>query len=423
MNWLAVAALVVAGYLSSLHLSLIGLSHSAFRRRLSASGRDEAGQWLLDRVESCILTVALLRTAVRLLFFVFVLVGVTGVGESSSLMVGHLVIAGLSSALLLWVFTSVVASAVARHAGTGLLVRSLPLLQTLTVLGRPLSRVLAVVDEIVRRLSGASLNGEEPGQELLRSIEDSQLQGELDEDAATLLENVVEFGTTDVGAVMTPRTDIEGIEITDDLATIRAFVMEAGHSRIPVFEENLDNILGILYVKDLVPFLGRDGSGFSLRPLLRQPIVVPETKPVRDLLSDFQQSEVHMAMVIDEYGGTAGLVTIEDVLEELVGEIHDEHEPDAEEEPTLTPLDGQRAEVDGRFHIDDLNEELGLALPENEEFDTVGGFIMAHLGRVPAAGESFEAYNARFTALEASPTHVQKIGIELLEAAKSNGVE
>ena len=190
-----------------------------------------------------------------------------------------------------------------------------------------------------------------------------------------MIENIVEFRSTDVGEVMTPRTDIEGIELTDDLEAIREFIVRVGHSRIPIYAENLDHIRGVLYVKDLIPFLGRDCDGFHLEPLLRQPLRVPETKPLRDLLSEFKRSEVHMAIVIDEYGGTAGLVTIEDVLEEIVGEIHDEHEPDDVDEPTLDVVDDTHAEVDGRFHIDDLNERLGLTLPENEDYDTIAGFL------------------------------------------------
>ena len=128
-----------------------------------------------------------------------------------------------------------------------------------------------------------------------------------------------------------------------------------------------------------------------------------------------------MAMVIDEYGGTAGLVTIEDVLEEIVGEIHDEHDSDDEEQPTLTTIDGSRAEVDGRYHIDDLNEQLSLAIPEDEEFDTVAGFVLHVLGHVPNEGESFEANDARFTAIVTTPTHIKRIAVELLVPSPANG--
>ena len=286
----------------------------------------------------------------------------------------------------------------------------------------PLVKAVSFIDEVVRRLSGAKLNDQDQHEaELLRSIEETHREGGLDEDAASMLENVVEFTNTDVAEIMTPRTDIDGIAITDDLGSIRSFITKVGHSRIPVFKDNLDHLIGILYVRDLVPYLGEDANDFRLEPLLRQPIIVPETKPVRELLADFQKSEVHMAIVIDEYGGTEGLVTIEDVLEEIVGEIRDEHEPEGEEEPALVAIDERQAEVDGRYHIDDLNERLGLAIPEDDDFDTVGGFVLSQLGHVPSEGEAFEAHNARFTALATAPTHVHRVRIELLHAPGSDG--
>ncbi len=147
--------------------------------------------------------------------------------------------------------------------------------------------------------------------------------------------------------------------------------------------------------------------------------MVPETKHVGELLADFQRSEVHFGVVIDEYGGTAGLVTIEDVLEEIVGEIQDEHDSDDEAPASLSPIEPGRVSVDGRYHIDDLNEELDLELPEDADFDTVAGFVLAELGRVPAVGEAFEAYDARFTTTDATPTHIVKVEVELLNGKRA----
>ena len=256
-------------------------------------------------------------------------------------------------------------------------------------------------------------------EQLLRSIEHSQREGGIPAEAAEMLENVVDLSSTDVGEVMTPRTDIEGIELTNNLAEIRAFVLESGHSRIPVFEENLDQILGILYVKDLVAYLGAEANGFSLKSILRKPIVVPDTKPVQELLADFQTSEVHMAVVIDEYGGTSGLVTIEDVLEEIVGEIRDEHDDADADEPELHRVSETTFEVDGRFNLDDLNDELDIALPEDEEYDTVAGFLLANLGHVPRVGEELETQNMRFKTLQATPTQIDRVSIELLSTETS----
>ncbi|MCZ6835291.1 MAG: hemolysin family protein [Planctomycetota bacterium] len=417
-----IACLVGATYLSALTLSLRQLSKPELRRRLEARKQEAKGVRLLERLDATIYFTSLLCICFRLGVFIFVLLELIGLGENTKLELNPLLISCAISVGLVWLFSTVISSAIAKYAGTGTVVRSMWLLLVFGALGTPMTALVGFIDEAVKRLAGANLDDRrEPEEEILRSIEEQQFEGSIDEDAATLLENVVEFRTTDVAEVMTPRTDIEGIERTDDLTTIREFIIEAGHSRIPVYEENLDKILGILYVKDLIPFLGTDGADFELNELLRQPFVMPMTKVVSELLSDFQRSEVHLAIVIDEYGGTAGLVTIEDVLEEIVGEIHDEHEPDDEEEPTLKAIDATHAEVDGRYHIDDLNDALGLKLPEDADYDTVAGFVLAQLGRVPKKGDSFEAKGARFIALEASPTTVQRIAVELLEPVEAVG--
>lgn len=413
--WLAGATLLLVAYLAALKLSLLHESRTSVRQLLEERGRASAGRWLSEHFDAVVFTTSLLRTAARVGFFMLVLAEVVGLGAQAALTWTHMLIAAAITVPLLWIFTSVLAAALSRYARGALISSGLPFLRISTTMCLPLVKAVSFIDEAVRRLSAADPGSDEESEaELLRSIDQTQREGGLDEEAASMLENVVEFTSTDVAEIMTPRTDIEGIELTNDLVAIRAFIAEVGHSRIPVYKENLDHVVGILYVRDLVPYLGEDANGFELEPLLRQPIIVPETKPVRELLADFQRSEVHMAIVIDEYGGTEGLVTIEDVLEEIVGEIRDEHEPEGEAEPTLTSIDERRAEVDGRYHIDDLNHQLGLCLPENDDFDTIGGFVLAQLGHVPREGESFESHNARFTAVLAAPTHVQRVAIELL---------
>ncbi len=416
-------ALILASYLAALNLAMLDFSRTALQRRLESKGKAQLAQMFLAQLDLTSLAVSLLRTASRVAFVVLVLASAIGIGETTTLTWPVLVGASLIAIALLWIFSSVMAQALAKHAAVGLLCSGMPVLRGAALLGRPLARGVFFIDEAIRRLSGANLrkDDEQAEEELLQSIEDTHREGGLDVTSATLMENVVEFSSTDAAEVMTPRTDIEGLEVTDDLAKIRAFIVQVGHSRIPVFADDIDHIVGILYVKDLVQYIGQDPATFKLEPILRQPIVVPETKPVSELLADFQRSEVHMAIVIDEYGGTAGLVTIEDVLEEIVGEIHDEHEPDGADEPKLVTIDAGQAEADGRFHIDDLNEQLGLTVPEDDDFDTIGGFMLARLGHVPHVGEALEAHSVRFTAIAATRTHIQRVRIELLGQAKFNG--
>ncbi len=421
--WLIPAILLIlSAYLATIERALANLSQAGLARALESTNRQHKAAWLAENASGAVLMASILRTITSMAFFAVILYDFVSFEETRWSFWVELIVACAVSVIVLWVIRDMVAQAIVSYAGTKVLARSLPALSTLVFVGRPFSWLFRFVDEVVKRLSGANLAKEDKVEaELLQSIEDTHREGGLDEHAAAMLENVVEFNSTDVGEVMTPRTDVEGIELTDDLTAIRAFIVDAGHSRIPVYQDSLDQIAGILYVKDLIPYLGEDPSEFKLSPLLRQPIVVPESRSVRELLADFQRSEVHLAIVIDEYGGTLGLVTIEDVLEEIVGEIHDEHEPNGDEEPELRMISDKHAEVDGRFHIDDLNERLRLNLPEDEEYDTVGGYLLAYIGRVPEVGEVIEAANARFTALQATPTHIQRISVELLEKPAANG--
>lgn len=421
LPWISLAVLVLASYLSAINLALLSASRAAIERRLEDLGKASQSTWLAENRRAATMSAALLRTAARMAFFVLILAEFKDVFTAEQIDWLRLAITGAIAVVVLWLVSTVISAALAQYAGVGVLVNSLPVIRAITFLCYPLNRVGSLLDEIVRRLTGAHLQQEEVEAELLRSIEETQRQGGLDNTAATILENVVEFTSTEVSEIMTPRTDVQGIRLTDDLAAVRAAVLEAGHSRIPVYRESLDQIAGILYAKDLIPFLGEQVDNFRLESLLRKPTVVPETKPVRELLADFQQSEVHMAIVIDEYGGTAGLVTIEDILEEIVGEIRDEHEPEDEDEPELEVIDDTHAFVDGRFHIDDINDRLNLSLPEDDDYETIGGFMLAQLGHVPEVGETVEAFDAKFTATEATPTHVVRIAIELLAPATTNG--
>ena len=417
-----VGCAIIAAWSSALRLSLQDPSRSELEQRLRRrnAGPEESEEtsrveWIFTRRSRLVTEFAFLRIICSVAVTVSYLVIFADRGAEASLDAGDLVLAGVVSAFTLWLLTGVVAGSLATHLGTSLLVRTLPMLRLVDLVLGPLAGINGVIDEAVRRLSGANLQEAEASDRLRRSIEDTTLGGDLDEVAAEMLENVVDFTNTEVGTVMTPRTEIEGIQSTDDLAAIRSIIIEAGHSRIPVYGDNLDEIRGILYVKDLVPYLGTEVEDFRLDRLLRQPIRVPETKPVQDLLGDFQRSEVHMAIVVDEYGGTSGLVTIEDVLEEIVGEIQDEHDTEEELPPAIARVGDDRWEMDARFQIYDLNEMLETALPEDDDFDTVAGFILERLGRVPEAGESVEDLGLRFEVLEAEPTRIERVAVIRLQ--------
>jgi putative hemolysin len=410
-----VLSVFLGAWLACIERAMLLSTPIVLRHELEIRGTPQRALWISHAFESIVQSVAFVRYSCFLLCILSVIMLLSPDAVTYWAVLGGLAIGGSVN----WFFSSVVAGAIAQSVPLGTVTRSWFLLRLVSMIGIFVGGPIRVVGEIVRRLSGANLPTGGPHgveEKLLRSIEHSQLEGAIPAEAAEMLENVVDFGTTDVGEIMTPRTDIDGIELTHDLSEIRTLVLASGRSRIPVFEENLDQIIGILYAKDLIEFLGSDINGFELDKILRKPIVVPETKSVQDLLADFQTSEVHMAVVIDEYGGTAGLVTIEDVLEEIVGEIRDEHDDSKPIEPTMSKIDEFHVEVDGRFPLDDLNDELSVRLPEDEEYDTIAGFVLANLGHVPRVGEILETHGISITTLEASDTQIDRLSIAFSES-------
>jgi magnesium and cobalt transporter len=213
-----------------------------------------------------------------------------------------------------------------------------------------------------------------------------------------MIEGVIEMGDATVGDIMTPRTDMNAIPAGLSLRDAAAAVVEAGHSRIPIYDKSRDDIVGVLYSKDLLAELIKpEEAQASLAALVRQPVFVPETKPVSSLLEEFQKSRNHMAIVLNEFGGVAGLVTIEDVLEEIVGEIEDEFDDKVGETGIYTLADGSHR-VAGDVEIAAVNEAFVVDLPV-DEFDTIGGLVAQALGRVPRRGEAVPLGSLVFTVM------------------------
>jgi putative hemolysin len=286
----------------------------------------------------------------------------------------------------------------------------LPSFEVLTSLVRPVG---AGVVRLVRAGRGPQ-NGASPGpdpdadrrEESAPAPDRAPAEGRLAEgDERRLLRSIVEFGETLVREVMTPRPDIVAIRADATLDELRAHFREQEYSRIPVFRDDLDDILGFVFVKDLIQLQEVPGDERPIASLVRPAHVVPETKRVAELLKEFQVRQVQIAIVVDEYGGTAGLVTLEDLLEEIVGEIRDEY--DIETEPIVEEPDGTFV-VSGKVDIDEVAERLGVVI-EREGFETVGGYLLSHLGRVPAPGEAFEIDDLEVSVLEAERRRVHRV--------------
>ena len=288
------------------------------------------------------------------------------------------------------------------------------LLPSFTILDRLLLPVTATLMRLpgVRRDRAAvsPAVGEEAGQDADTAtayLEAGEQEGLIEGDERRLLQSIVDFGDTLVREVMTPRLDIVAIESRATLAALRTLMREQGYSRVPVFRESLDNVLGFVFVKDLIQVQDEATTPGALEGLMRPAYFVPETKRVSELLREFQRQQVQIAIVVDEYGGTAGLVTLEDMLEEIVGEIRDEY--DRESEPVVDEGDGVFV-VSGKTDIDAAGERLGVHI-EREGFDTVGGYILSRLGRVPAVGETFDIDNLTVDVLDAERRRVHRVRI------------
>jgi magnesium and cobalt exporter, CNNM family len=246
---------------------------------------------------------------------------------------------------------------------------------------------------------------EEPGEVAHAYLEAGEEQGLIEGDERRLLQSIVDFGDTLVREVMTPRPDIVAIQGDASVTDLRALFREQEYSRFPVYKENLDNILGLIRVKDLLKIDAAALDRHPIASLIRPATFVPETKRVPELLKEFQRKQVQMAIVVDEYGGTAGLVTIEDLLEEIVGEIRDED--DVESEPIVDEGNGSYV-FSAKVSFDDLRERLDLEI-ESAGFETVGGYILSRLGRVPAVGETFELDGLFVEVLEAERRRIHKV--------------
>jgi len=263
------------------------------------------------------------------------------------------------------------------------------------------------------RLRHREDNGEPERGDLGTFLDMAEEEGLVTESEEALLRGVAEFEDAVAREVMTPRVDVVAIDSDAVLADLQALIAEHRFSRIPVISDDLDHVVGIANLKDLVTALGEGTGGEPLTRIVRPAHFVPETKKVSELLSEFQHRREQLSIVVDEYGGTAGLVTLEDVLEEIVGEIQDE---DENEEP-LIEVGSDGITVSGKAEIEDVAEAIGVEVAEGD-FHTVGGLVFTELGRVPVSGESFEYGGLRFDILDADERRVHRVGVSRVAPAE-----
>ena len=433
---ITLAACVVACYFSAAHTVLKTYSRKRLADLLEMRGQPERAQVIQDRHGELLLTTGLMRASCGLIVVLSTLYLIElRFVETDRLTPWPYLAAFLIGSVLLGIFTVAIPVSWAEYRTERLLAWSIPLLRGLSWVLKPITVPLSLFDPVVRRISGVDLQDDEDdlSDQVLAAMEDHEEGEHVVEQQKQMIEAVFDLQDTDAARIMTPRTDVQGLELTATLDQVKQAVIEFGHSRLPVYRENLDEIVGILYAKDLLPLLEHPPAPgdantaartdpptpFDLQSLLREPFLIPESKRVLELLHEFQATKIHLAIVLDEYGGTAGLITIEDILEEIVGEIQDEYEPE-DEAPEVVAVNENTAKVDARTNIDDLNDHLGTDLPEDEDYDTVGGFVFSELGHIPDPGESFEAHGVKVTVDEAERTKVIAVTVEKLSLTAEN---
>jgi putative hemolysin len=398
---------VAAMYVGTIETAFSALMRLSLRLMVERGGRDDRlGFYLDDPIQLFVPARLMLGLIFSLATVGFaVLTGASGFSSIGMLL--------LFIAVFILVFEHVLPLLIVRRNPEKVLEFLLPPFDMAARLFHPLTGTLVrLIVESRRereREREAVTNGngseEPPGETANTYLEAGEEKGLIERDERRLLQSIVDFGDTLVREVMTPRPDIVAIPAEATLDELRALFREQEYSRIPVYKENLDNILGIVFVKDLVLLSESEGGGQSIARLIRPAAFVPETKRVPELLKEFQRKQVQMAIVVDEYGGTAGLVTLEDLLEEIVGEIRDEY--DVETEPVIDEGNGSWI-FSAKASIDEVRERLGVEI-EPKGFETVGGYVLTRVGRVPAVGETFELDGLHVEVLEAERRRIHKV--------------
>lgn len=412
--WTTVVLILIV---SSMLGALAAFSRSKLERYCQARSIDRLGK-ILEHDDDVVLALRGWIRVLLLLLVVWTFLAYAGEQE-----VAQVSARWLLALVGVWLFLVVAENWIARPIGESfaepLLYGFWPILNALRLAMLPFLSIARFTSAAIEWFSGRDDDGlgSPIQEEILTVVNEGQREGQIPGEAVDMIAGLMELHEVEVCEIMTPRTDVIMFPLEMTIAEARVEVTESGHSRIPVYRQNRDDIIGILYAKDLLPHLSEstptDASLASLQ--LRQPVYVPENKPVDILLREFRKGGVHIAIVLDEYGGMAGLVTIEDIIEEVVGDIRDEYDED--EIPPIRRIDENTHDIAARLDIETINDRLDLAIPEGADYDTLGGFVFSTLGRIPRPGESFVHDALRMTVTDATDRTVRRIRVEKLPEA------
>lgn len=411
-----VAALLIAawhGLAVLISRALLTYSRSQLEAQCEANGRPDRADAIEAEWERTERSCAVHATASGLLLLA--LLGIAEANHPAGVNAWALITVWIVAGLIL----RVIAGVAGRVHAEAVLDWSWPIIQVLNRLAVPVLSAGAALEAAVHRRRKGPRRTTRPRplsvEVEIRSLRSAaEAEHELTEATRDRIEHLVALERRDVGEIMTPRSSMVALAASTPAAEAARTIISSGHSRIPLFGENRDDIVGILYAKDLFGEI-LDGSSLDtvrLRRLVRPPLRVPETKRASDLIDEMRRQRVHLAVVLDEYGGVAGLVTLEDLLEEIVGAIDDEYDNPTPEDPVVLIAESLY-EVDAGMSLDDLNERLDLDLPTDADYQTIGGFAFNALGRLPEPGVSFLDRGVEFTVIEVGDHSIRRVRIDL----------
>lgn len=409
---LGFALLGVTLYMYTVELSLRGYSRSKIAERLESEADRAWLDWLARRESEVIVTASVTK------FFATIAAAVAFAQWANDqvniqpiqLLIGEVAVIVLVSVPLA-VFIPI---AVSTYAAEAIVFGARPLLTLLYSIFLPLLIAFRGLDWVIRRMMGTAPSTpaevtEQVELAVLDTLSEAELKGAVDEDQREMVQAIFELPDTAVSEIMTPRPDIIAISVDAGYDEVRRVMVESAHSRIPVYHESIDHVVGVLYAKDILRL--NPGDPFNARELMRVVPFVPESKTIDDLLKDFRSEKVQIAIVVDEYGGTAGIATLEDILEELVGEIDDEYDEPAT--PAMKRIDEMTLEVDARVAVHEVNTAMEINLPEDGAYETIGGFVFSHLGKIPMPGETLEHDGVEIQVVDAEPRKINRLRIHV----------
>lgn len=415
------------GFFAAAEVAIVSVRKSRLSQLIEEG--QQSAQWVADMAEDATRLLATTQLVLKLLGFLAIALAASSYREPLATCLSGLGLAWLSSVshslaigiitlglvFLVLIFGELIPRELAAEYPEPFVFWAVYPMHVAAVVAAPVTRMVVAVNRLIMGSSEGTLHGlplviEE---EIKTLVDAGEEGGLIEEEEKEMIYSIFEFGDTLAREVMVPRIDMVAIDVNTSIMDALDVVIRAGHSRIPVYEETIDNVVGILYAKDLLQYWRNDTKGLKLSDILRDVYYIPETKKVDELLQELQQRKVHIALVVDEYGGTAGLVTIEDILEEIVGEIQDEYDS---EEAFMEVISDEEIVFHGRMDLDDVNHIMGLALPTDSS-DTLGGLVYTSLGQVPVVGDTVNIQGVEITVLSVVRRQIKKVKVTRLAVA------